>query len=130
MNLLYQIKRSPFMSHDLDQVLIVVKAGSHIMLYQDGVMAAAESPVTREWLNKAIEAGVQVHALREDLDARVTSGDRRVGERDVAVRIASEGEPGRRNGNSSSAAIARLEAQPVADKMNRGKHRQQTGGAD
>ena len=41
MNLLYQVKRSPFMSHDLDQVLIVAKDGSHIMLYQDRVMAAA-----------------------------------------------------------------------------------------
>ena len=70
MNLLYQIKRSPFMSHDLDQVLIVAQAGSHIMLYQDGVMAAADSPVTREWLAKAIDAGVKVHALEEDLSAR------------------------------------------------------------
>lgn len=70
MNLLYQLKRSPFMSHDLDQVLIVAKEGSHILLYQDGVMAAAISPVTREWLAKANEAGVKVHALSEDLSAR------------------------------------------------------------
>jgi tRNA 2-thiouridine synthesizing protein B len=70
MNLLYQLKRSPFMSHDLDQVLIVAKEGSHIMLYQDGVMAAAGSPVTSDWLDKATEAGVEVHALREDLSAR------------------------------------------------------------
>jgi tRNA 2-thiouridine synthesizing protein B len=70
MNLLYHVKRSPFMSHDLDQVLIVAKEGSHIMLYQDGVMAGAESPVTREWLEKAVRTGVKVHALREDLSAR------------------------------------------------------------
>jgi tRNA 2-thiouridine synthesizing protein B len=70
MNLLYQVKRSPFMSHDMDQVLIVAREGSHIMLYQDGVMAAAESPVTKEWLDKADRAGVRVHALREDLSAR------------------------------------------------------------
>ncbi|UCC92494.1 MAG: sulfurtransferase complex subunit TusB [Thermoplasmata archaeon] len=64
------MKRSPFMSHDLDQVLIVAKGGSHIVLYQDGVMAAAESPVTREWLDKANECGLTVHALGEDLSAR------------------------------------------------------------
>lgn len=70
MSLLYQVKRSPFMSHDLDQVLIVAREGSHIMLYQDGVMAAAESPVTREWLDKANASGLVVHALSEDLSAR------------------------------------------------------------
>jgi tRNA 2-thiouridine synthesizing protein B len=64
------VKRSPFMSHDLDQILIVAKEGSHIMLYQDGVTAAADSPITREWLAKATDAGVMVHALSEDLSAR------------------------------------------------------------
>jgi len=58
------------MSHDLDQVLIIAKEGSHIFLYQDGVMAAARSPVTRDWLDKANTAGIKVHALREDLSAR------------------------------------------------------------
>lgn len=70
MNMLYMVKRSPFMSHDLDQVLIVANEGSHIMLYQDGVMAAAGSPVTREWLVKASSKGIKVHALLEDLSAR------------------------------------------------------------
>ncbi|NIP35351.1 MAG: sulfurtransferase complex subunit TusB [Thermoplasmata archaeon] len=70
MNMLYMVKRSPFMSHDLDQVLIVANAGSHIVLYQDGVMAAAESPVTKEWLDKANLKGIKVHALLEDLSAR------------------------------------------------------------
>ncbi len=70
MKMLYMVKQSPFMSHDLDQVLIVAKEGSHIMLFQDGVMAASESPVTREWLDKASLKGIKVHALLEDLSAR------------------------------------------------------------
>ena len=40
------------------------------MLYQDGVMAAADSPVTREWLTKATEGGEKVHVLREELSGR------------------------------------------------------------
>ncbi len=49
---------------------MVGKEGSHIVLYQDGVVASADSPVTREWLRKASPGGEKVHALLEDLSAR------------------------------------------------------------
>ena len=40
MNLLFQIKRSPYISRDLEHILPVAKEGSHIFLYQDAVLAA------------------------------------------------------------------------------------------
>lgn len=70
MNLLYQIKRSPFGSRDLEHVLGFAHEGSHVMLYQDAVLAAASTDENREWLQRLNEAGIQVHALSEDLTAR------------------------------------------------------------
>jgi tRNA 2-thiouridine synthesizing protein B len=70
MNLLYQIKRSPFISRDLEHILPVAREGSHIMLYQDAVLAAAITDENRQWLERLTGAGVTVHALGEDLSAR------------------------------------------------------------
>lgn len=70
MNLLYQIKRSPFMSRDLEHVLLFAHEGSHVLLYQDAVLAAAQTAENRQWLERLVEAGVTVHALGEDLRAR------------------------------------------------------------
>jgi tRNA 2-thiouridine synthesizing protein B len=70
MNLLYQIKRSPFISRDLEHILPVAREGSHVLLYQDAVLAAAVTDENREWLERLTSAGVTVHALSEDLSAR------------------------------------------------------------
>jgi tRNA 2-thiouridine synthesizing protein B len=70
MNLLYQIKRSPYISRDLEHILPVAREGSHIMLYQDAVLAAAVTDENRQWLERLTDAGVTVHALGEDLSAR------------------------------------------------------------
>ena len=70
MAFLYQIKRSPYMSRDLEHVLMVALKGSHVMLYQDAVLMAADTPENRQWLASISERGVRVHALREDLRAR------------------------------------------------------------
>jgi len=70
MNLLYQIKRSPFGSRDLEHVLGLAREGSHVMLYQDAVLAAATTEENREWLQRLAGAGIEVHALSEDLMAR------------------------------------------------------------
>jgi tRNA 2-thiouridine synthesizing protein B len=70
MNLLYTIKRSPFISRDLEHVLEVSREGSHILLVQDAVLAAVETEENRHWLERLTVAGVRVHALREDLAAR------------------------------------------------------------
>jgi tRNA 2-thiouridine synthesizing protein B len=70
MNLLYQIKRSPFISRDLEHILPVAREGSHIMLYQDAVLAAAVTEENRQWLERLTASGVTVHALSEDLSAR------------------------------------------------------------
>ena len=70
MNLLFQIKRSPYISRDLEHILPVAKEGSHIVLYQDAVLAAAVTDENRNWLGRLSDAGVIVHALEEDLAAR------------------------------------------------------------
>jgi tRNA 2-thiouridine synthesizing protein B len=75
MNLLYQMKRSPFISRDLEHILPVAREGSHVLLYQDAVLAAAVTDENREWLERLTSSGVTVHALSEDLSAR---GVRRV----------------------------------------------------
>ncbi|NOQ54650.1 MAG: sulfurtransferase complex subunit TusB [Thermoplasmata archaeon] len=70
MNLLYQIKRSPYISRDLEHILIVAREGSHILLYQDAVLAAAVTEENRLWLERLTMAGVTPHVLDEDLRAR------------------------------------------------------------
>lgn len=70
MNLLYQIKRSPYISRDLEHILPIAREGSHVMLFQDAVLAAAVTQENREWLQALADAGVTVHALSEDLSAR------------------------------------------------------------
>ena len=70
MNLLYQIKRSPYISRDLEHILPIAHEGSHVLLYQDAVLAAAVTDENREWLERLTGAGVTVHALSEDLSAR------------------------------------------------------------
>lgn len=70
MNLLYQIKRSPFGSRDFEHIMMFAHEGSHVLLYQDAVLAAARTEENREWLDRISSAGVTVHALREDLQAR------------------------------------------------------------
>lgn len=70
MNLLYQIKRSPYISRDLEHILEVAREGSHILLFQDAVLAAAVTAENQLWLERLSLAGVTVHALDEDLKAR------------------------------------------------------------
>ena len=70
MNLLYQIKRSPFISRDMEHILLFAHEGSHVILYQDAVLAAAQTSENRHWLDRLVGAGVTVHALAEDLRAR------------------------------------------------------------
>ena len=70
MNLLYQIKRSPYISRDLEHILDVAREGSHILLYQDAVLAAAVTAENQLWLERLTLADVTVHALEEDLKAR------------------------------------------------------------
>lgn len=70
MNLLFQIKRSPFISRDLEHILAIAHSGSHVLLYQDAVLAAADTEENKRWLQRLAGAGVTVHALSEDLRAR------------------------------------------------------------
>jgi tRNA 2-thiouridine synthesizing protein B len=70
MNLLYQLKRSPFGSRDFEHIMLFAHEGSHMILYQDAVLAAVNTQENREWLDRLTSVGVTVHALGEDLKAR------------------------------------------------------------
>lgn len=70
MNLLYQIKRSPFGSRDFEHLMMFAKEGSHVLFYQDAVLAAAITDENQERLSALTDAGVTVHAMSEDLSAR------------------------------------------------------------
>ncbi len=70
MAVLYIVRTSPHMTHDLDRALDVAARGSHVLLVQDSVLAAAEAGTARATLDRAEQGGVTVHALREDLAAR------------------------------------------------------------
>lgn len=70
MNLLYQLKRSPYGSRDFEHIMLFARAGSHVLLYQDAVLAAAVTDENKRWLEILTHTGVTVHALSEDLSAR------------------------------------------------------------
>ena len=70
MNLLFVIKRSPFISRDLEHILPVAHEGSHVMLVQDAVLAVAKTPENQQWLDRLTSAGIVVYALSEDITAR------------------------------------------------------------
>ena len=73
MNLLFIVKRSPFISRDFDHILEVAREGSQVILVQDAVLAAVDTPENRAWVERLTGAGVGVNALREDLAARGVS---------------------------------------------------------
>ena len=67
--MLYTVNKSPLTSNNLKSCLRVVKKGTPVLLYEDGVYGAipgsAVEPMVREALKK-----VEIYALTEDLRAR------------------------------------------------------------
>jgi len=70
MPVLHIVRLSPHRSTDLERALETATRGAHVLLVQDAVTAAADTGAGRELVARAREAGVVVHALREDLAAR------------------------------------------------------------
>lgn len=67
--MLYTINKSPLMFGNLKSVLRIAPEGDPILLYEDGVYAAAGGPASGDLLAQAI-ARHPVYALKADLDAR------------------------------------------------------------
>jgi len=70
MPVLHIVRLSPHRSSDLERALATATRGAHVLLVQDAVTAAADTEGGRALAARAREAGVAVHALREDLAAR------------------------------------------------------------
>jgi len=67
--MLYTVSKSPLMSGNLRSALGIAPAGEPILLYEDGVYAAASGAASEELIRQALEQH-PVYALQADLAAR------------------------------------------------------------
>jgi tRNA 2-thiouridine synthesizing protein B len=67
--MLYTINKSPLMFGNLKSVLGIASADNPILLYEDGVYAAARGTASEELVRQALEDH-PVYALDADLEAR------------------------------------------------------------
>ena len=67
--MLYTVNKSPLMFGNLRSVLRVAPAGEPILLYEDGVYAAAQGTASEELIQQALKRH-PVYALQADLEAR------------------------------------------------------------
>ena len=67
--MLYTVNKSPLSTRSLDSVLRIAPPGAPILLYEDGVYAAADGTQTAAQVI-AVQAEHPVYALDADLEAR------------------------------------------------------------
>jgi tRNA 2-thiouridine synthesizing protein B len=67
--MLYTVNKSPFATNNLESALCIAPAGAPILLYEDGVYAAAKGTARTEWV-RGVLADHPVYALKADLQAR------------------------------------------------------------
>ncbi len=70
--MLYMVNKSPLMFGNLKSLLRVAPAGEPILLYEDGVYAAAKGSASEPLALQALESH-PVYALQPDLEARAVS---------------------------------------------------------
>lgn len=73
---LHTVNKSPFERNSLDTCLSLCNSDGSILLIEDGVVAALSDTSVSERLLKAIESGIKIFALGEDLKARGLPEDR------------------------------------------------------
>lgn len=67
--MLYMVNKSPLMFGNLESALRIAPSGEPILLYEDGVYAAAAGAESEDLVRQALEQH-PVYALRADLEAR------------------------------------------------------------
>jgi len=67
--MLYTVNKSPLMFGNLESVLRVAPSGEPILLYEDGVYAAAAGAASEDLIIQAL-GDHPVYALKADLEAR------------------------------------------------------------
>ncbi|MCH8105172.1 MAG: sulfurtransferase complex subunit TusB [Proteobacteria bacterium] len=73
---LHTVNKSPFERNSLDTCLSLCNNSGSILLIEDAVVGALRNTSVSERLVKAIESGVKIFALGEDLKARGLPEDR------------------------------------------------------
>jgi tRNA 2-thiouridine synthesizing protein B len=68
MAMLHIVNKSPFERNSLDSCLGHAKAGSSVLLFEDGIYAVVKGSAAADRIRKA--SGVSVYALGPDLKAR------------------------------------------------------------
>ena len=67
--MLYTVNKSPLMFGNLESMLRIAPSGEPILLYEDGVYAAAAGAASEDLIRQAL-GDHPVYALKADLDAR------------------------------------------------------------
>jgi len=67
--MLYTVNKSPLMFGNLKSLLRIAPSGEPILLYEDGVYAAAAGAASEDLVKQALEDH-PVYALKADLEAR------------------------------------------------------------
>jgi tRNA 2-thiouridine synthesizing protein B len=70
MSTLHTVNKSPFERNSLQSCLSIAKDQSSILLIEDGVVAALKDTVMSDELEQAINRGINLYVLEEDLQAR------------------------------------------------------------
>lgn len=75
MSILHTVNKSPFEKSSLDSCLKLAKAGSGLLLLEDGIYAALKG-TAREAQVKEAAQNMKLYVLGPDLNARGMTGDR------------------------------------------------------
>ena len=67
--MLFTVNKSPFTSNSLQSCLKFAKSGNPVLLFEDGVFAAAKGTALEPLIRTAMTY-VEIYALQEDLTAR------------------------------------------------------------
>lgn len=67
--MLHMVNKSPLMYGNLRSMLRIARAGEPILLYEDGVYAAAKGAVSEGLIQEALQRH-PVYALKADVEAR------------------------------------------------------------
>jgi tRNA 2-thiouridine synthesizing protein B len=77
MAMLHTVNKSPFERNSFDSCLSHAKAGSSILLFEDGIYAVVKGSSASSKIQKA--SGVSIYALGPDLKARGIGEDQIIG---------------------------------------------------
>lgn len=73
---LHTVNKSAFERNSLDSCLSVCKTDASILLIEDAVVAAMQNTSVSDKISKAIDSGIKVYALNDDISARGLPGQR------------------------------------------------------